>query len=342
LNPQVSIITAIAPYHQDISARAIAAASGQTVPVTVLTAYDDHLRGAGYVRNRALERVETPYVTFLDADDTIEPTFCEECLTVVQPDRYVYVDWYEGAVSKVAPDCPYTNGTWHPITTLVPTDWLLRVGGFDETLTGAEDTDLWLKLLSSGCCGIHLKKPLFHYGEQGRRAKAFINSPAYRQTMEHFAQVYGGRQMSCCGDNIPMEQQPPEGLPGDVLVQAIWSGNRQERGPISGRLYERTGNGKLTRIDPRDASAQPHLWRLANPTPQRPPAQFVPLQRAEPAAVAIQPMQRLQSPLANGVGEVAAVLWNTEAPISLEQMIAVKPAPVKPDVGALARLTGKG
>lgn len=338
--PQVSIITAIAPYHRDIAQRALDSAQLQTVPATVLTAYDDQMRGAGYARNRALERVQTDFVVFLDADDWIEPNFIERCLSVWRDNHYIYSDWYEDQTVKAAPDCPFTNKTWHPITTLIPTAWLRQVGGFSEDLIGGEDTELYLKLLSSGCCGIHLKEPLFHYGAEGRRAKQFMQSPAYQRTMDLFTQKYGAREMSCCGDNVPIEQSLPEGLPGDVIVQAIWSGNRMERGTVSGRLYERTGNGKLTKVDPRDQMARPDLWRLVSrdpivvkrPAPVQQPT-FTPL---EPPQVRIQPVT------ANGVGEVAAALWNTNAPIDLDKMIAIKPANVKPDVGALARLTGKG
>lgn len=328
MTPQVSIIIAIAPYHQEIAENAIAAASLQTVPCTVLTAYDEQGRGPGYVHNVALSRVETDFTVFLNADDTIDRTFAERCLAVWRPDHYVYSDWMEGAVSKTAPDCPYVNKTWHPVTTLIPTDWIHRVGGFDETLLGAEDSHLYLKLLTSGCCGIHLKEPLFHYGSEGRRARQFMQSPAFQQTMERFTLEFGGRQMSCCGDTAP-ETPLPEGNPGDVIVQAIWGGNRVQRGPVTGRMYERTGNGKMTKVDPRDQQARPDLWKLVSREP-------IIVQR--PAAVVQQPIQVNIPATANGVGEVAAALWNTPAPIDLDKMIAVKPAAVKPDVGALARL----
>jgi hypothetical protein len=332
MTPQITIITPIAPYHLELSAQAIAAVRAQTIPVVHLAAVDEAGRGPAVLRNELLASVETEYVIFLDADDTINAAFAERCLSFALPDRYVYVDWYEGDLIKYAPDCPWTDGTWHPITTLIPTEWVHRVGGFDETLTGAEDTQLYLKLCTSGCCGRHLPFPLFHYGEAGRRARQFIQSPAYHQTMERFTIEFGGKQVACCGNNVPMDEKPVnEPEPGDVLVQAVWSGNRMERGMHSGRLYPRTGNGKQVYVDPRDAQAQPHLWRLVVETPKPP---TVLIERAEPAAV------KSTIPVVEGVAGVAEALYGVRPPMALEDMLKIAPAQVTPDVGALRRLTG--
>jgi glycosyltransferase involved in cell wall biosynthesis len=65
----------------------------QTVDCAIETLVDYGGRGAGWARNRLLERVSTPFVVFLDADDYIEPNFVERCLAVWQPGRYVYTDW---------------------------------------------------------------------------------------------------------------------------------------------------------------------------------------------------------------------------------------------------------
>lgn len=334
MTPQVSIITPIAPYHRELSERAIAAVRSQTVPVVHLATVDETGRGPAVLRNEMLERVETEYVIFLDADDTINAAFAERCLSVAVKDRYVYSDWYEGALIKNAPECPWTNGTWHPITTLIPTEWVRRVGGFDETLTGAEDTDLYLKLCTSGCCGLYLPFPLFHYGEAGRRARDFIQSPAYQPTMERFTERFGGKQVACCGNNVPMNETPAnEPEIGDVLVQAVWSGNRMERGMYSGRLYPRTGNGKQIWVDPRDAQAQPHLWRMVE-APKPAPAPVL-IESAEPAAVRMNGV-----PLADGVAGVAEALWGVKPAMPLDEMLKHTPAQVTPDVGALRRLTG--
>lgn len=337
-DPQVTFVIAIAPYHREIAQRAIESAEMQDVDCAVITAYDENMRGAGVARNAAVQRVETRFTVFLDADDWIEPHYVSHCLSAWETNKYVYTDWYEDTTLKIAPDCPYTNKTWHPITTLIPTDWLRRVGGFDESLAGAEDTHLYLKLLSEGCCGKHLGEPLFHYGSEGRRAREFIHSPAYHATMNRFTNEFGSKHMSCCGANQTLPQALPEGEPDDVTVLAIWSGNQQKHGPVTGRLYERTGNGKMTKVDPRDLEAAPHWWRLVEP--KRAPQPTVFIERAEPAAVG-QVMPPLPEAV-EGVNGVAQVLFGMPAPWSYEDIQAVKPAEVKPDVGALARLTRRG
>lgn len=68
--------------------------------------------------------------------------------------------------------------------------------------------------------------------------------------------------MGCCGVGAT-DDLPPVGekQPGDVLGRAMWGGNRRERGTVTGRLYERVGNGATTWVDPRDIQARPLLWQ---------------------------------------------------------------------------------
>ena len=330
------MIIPIAPYHQDVSATAIAAMEAQTVPVVPFVLYDDSGHGPAYVRNYGLERVETPFIIFLDADDAIEPTFCADCLNVWRPDRYVFSDWYEGATSKVAPDCPWSNKSWHPITTLIPTDWARRVGGFDESLPAAEDTDFYMKLATGGCCGIHLHKPLFHYGADGQRSRQFVKSLDYTRVMDLFTERYGSKHMGCCGDNMPVDLPIADGLPGDIIVQAAWQGNQHKRGMITGRLYERTSYPKQLRVDPRDAHAQPHLFRIQQ-------TQTLPrVMPMRPAPLIVEP-EAPPTRLLDGVKQVAEALWGQPVPLSLDEMEQLAPAKVNPNVAKIRQLAqGKG
>lgn len=71
---------------------------------------------------------------------------------------------------------------------------------------------------------------------------------------------------SCCGDPQPGDLIAiGEHLDGDVMAEALWAGNRPQRGRASGRVY-RTGNWKVTWIDPRDAEVDPHLWSVVRET----------------------------------------------------------------------------
>lgn len=258
----VSIVIPVAPYHREVVQHALWSAHAQTTPCEVIVVEDTDSKGAGWARNQGLARVTTPFTVFLDADDTLQRGFVERTLRAWQPGHYVYTDWQQDGKRVDAPACPFTNGTWHVITTLIPTTYLRDVGGFDETLAVAEDTDLYLKLMSARYCGLHLREPLFTYGTNGQRSRGFVGTAAHRETMDHFTRTYGVKPMGCCGNNETIVETPVgERLEGDLLAQALWGGNRMERGRASGRLYPRTGNGKVVWVDPRDVAARPDLWR---------------------------------------------------------------------------------
>jgi hypothetical protein len=267
---EVTVVIPVGPYHEAVASNAVASCQLQTVPVSVVVVKDCYGAGAGYARNRGLEQVETPFVVWLDADDTIAPTFVERCLSTFNGSKYIYTDHYAGDKLIPAPDCAWVNRTWHCITTLLPTEWARHIGGFDETMVAFEDTDFYLKLVTSGYCGKRLPEPLFHYGDGGQRSKAHMNTPTHDAAMRRFSELYGRRHMACGDCGTPNIDLPPVGdpLPGDVLAIATWAGNRQERGRATGRLYARSGNGKQMYVAPADIDVSPHLWRrLDAPTP---------------------------------------------------------------------------
>jgi glycosyltransferase involved in cell wall biosynthesis len=255
-----TVVIPIGPGHESVAERAVASVHGQTVPTALITVRDTQQRGPGWARNQGLAQVETDYVVFLDADDWLNPQFVGQCLAVRKPGRYVYTDWYTDEVAQAAPDKAWCGGTWHVITTLIPTAWVRRIGGFDESLPGAEDTDFYLKLTTQRQCGQRLAEPLFHYGQEGTRAYTFVHGPEHDTVMSEINRRYRGL-MGCCGDEI---NQPPVGerQPGDVMALALWGGNRQQLGTATGRMYPRTGNYKVTWVDPRDVATRPDLWRL--------------------------------------------------------------------------------
>lgn len=331
--PVATVITPIGNYHTELAPRAIASAREQTAPCTVMPVWDENGRGPGFCRNRALERVETPFVVFLDADDAIEPTFVERCLSVWKPGRYVYTDWLAGDKVQAAPAKPWCGGAWHVITTLVPTEYALGVGGFDEELPGAEDTDFHLKLITAGVCGIHVAEPLFLYGAEGVRAKEFVGGAHYQPVMQLLSRRYKGMS-PCCGDEEIIEQ-PPAGqkAPGDVLAQAVWDGNRVERGLVTRRLYPRTGNGKVVWVNAEDVSAAPHHWRLYQPPVDKPQYQ----------RLDAQPLQsRVKVPSVHGVEGIAAALHPGSVRGArverVEQLPALDPVQVTPDVSKVMEL----
>lgn len=258
---EVTIIIPIGPGHEAAAENAIASAQAQTLDTDIITVRDSEGRGPGWARNRGLSRVETQQIVFLDADDLLHPQFVERTLPHALPGRYVFTGWFEEGVAKEPPQRPWCAGAWHVITALLPTTAVKRLGGFDENLPGAEDTDFFLKVVTNKLCGIRIPDALMHYtNSSSARSKRFKASAEHDRVMAEINRRYSGK-MGCCGD-IDVEQMPiGERQPGDVLAMAMWGGNRTEMGYVSGRRYPRTGNRKLVWVDPRDVADAPHLWR---------------------------------------------------------------------------------
>lgn len=294
---------------------------------------DEGWNGAGWTRNRGIEKsAQSDFIVFLDVDDTIEPNFVERCLDVWQEGAYVYTDWMRGNDVIQAPENPWrADGSWHVITALIPTPAVIETDGFDETVSGGEDSIFYWSLTRNGCCGIHLEEALFHYGHEGQRAKEFVNN---QQAYQYWKQTLLARfknQMGCCGDETPNPPDVPGNEPfeGSILVRAIWDGNRIERGIVTGRLYERAGNGKQIYVDARDVAAAPHLWRPIIETVSEP-------KRLNVATNGVKPVPSL-----NGVHEIARALFPNAPPPDIEALAAIEPVG-RGDVGQILRLAKNG
>lgn len=266
----LTFVIPVGPYHTEIVGEALASVHAQTIPCNAIVIEDTEGAGAGWARNRGLERVTTDYVAFLDADDVIDPVFAQVCLgilaQVAQPHRYIYTDWRGAhqAVYKAPEPCDaWRDGTFHLITTVLPVDRVRLIGGFDEAMSGVEDTDFYVRLRLSGVCGIHVNAPLVLYRDGGQRSIAARANGQEEAVKLYMSNRYGRMEfMGCCGDPTPGPTGPDnEPQPGDVLVQAQWQGNRVERGRATGRLYPRTSHPKLLYVAATDVDAAPQHWR---------------------------------------------------------------------------------
>jgi hypothetical protein len=271
----LTFVIPYAPYHSDVKQDAVASVKAQTIPCEFVVYYDDDAKGAGYARNRGLAAVHTPWVAFLDADDVIDPRFAEICLGVLEQysqshddPRYVYTDWIgaQNAMHQSPEPCEaWTNNTSHLVTTVLPTDRVRLIGGFDEVMQ-IEDADFYVRLRLSGVCGIHVNAPLVSYREGGQRSITARASGEESKSKFYMTQRYGGYSlMGCCGDNTQGPTGPTnEPMEGDILAQAVWHGNRVERGRITGRQYPRTSFPKVLYVAKADVDAAPMHWRQVN------------------------------------------------------------------------------
>lgn len=261
--PDLTILTPISLDHRALFAQAEASVLAQTVPVLHYAMLDTHSRGPGYIRNRLLEKVTTPYISFLDSDDWLEPQFAEIMLRFARPYRYLFSDWVQDGQPITAHAKPFCSGRFHLITAVYPTEVIRAVGGFDETLSGMEDTALALSVMARGVCGVRIPRALVHYRKGGGRSHALHQSGEIERLQAEINRRYGGIRMSCCGDK-PTLPDIPLGTrqPGDVLAQALWGGNREEHGRATGRRYPRTSWPKQVWVDPRDVQAAPQHWQV--------------------------------------------------------------------------------
>lgn len=207
--PVATVIIPCGPRHVHLLQRAIDSARAQTVPVDVRWFIDEDRKGPGYGRNLLAKTVATPFLITLDADDYLEPNFVEKTLAAYRSCRplgYVYTDWYQGDRHVKAVTCYGVHrapdeAPFHLPPTLFPTALYHALGGYDETMFGAEDTEFYWRANSMGVHSLHLREPLFHYTPDGFRAKEASQDPRWIDLLiEVSKKVQGKLSMARCGD----------------------------------------------------------------------------------------------------------------------------------------------
>lgn len=220
-------------------------------------------RGAGWARNTGAQLANTPFVYFLDADDTIRPDAIETLLPYYRQGAYVYSDDQQGDSIHQTPDCgAYLDGTWHTVNALIPTAAFKAVGGFDETLPALEDLDLFLKLQAARICGVRCPHVLVKYTAGGQRSKTFQQQPDYVAQKQTIYQRWSGVARTMCNCGTAVNGLVPDGkVDTDILVTALYS-KRPVNGPVTGRPYQtpRGVDNYQLWVDPRDVEARPDWW----------------------------------------------------------------------------------
>lgn len=325
--PLLTVVIPTADYHLAIVEEAIQSVLSQTVYCRCIVVYDHEQRGAGWARNRGLEQVNSPFVTFLDSDDLLSPTFAEDMLQAYDGMHYVFCHWLTDRIIE-APCRPWDgSGAAHIVTALYPTSLVRYVGGFDESLPGFEDTDFGWKMTRFGACGRRLAKPLVQYRKGGLRAEAFRQRPDRDAIAKSILERYRGKPMAddCGGCGASYNPDMPvlpanQPFEGAVLATALWAGNRQERGRMTGILYPRSGNGKRLYVHERDIDAAPHLFARVVELPP-------PLSEDD-----LQAWRSLTTGLHEGMGIAKA------PPVQMPVPANAPRGEVAPDVGQVLRL----
>jgi glycosyl transferase family 2 len=195
----ITVCIATIPPREKMLRRAMASVAVQTLqPAAIVVEYDHEHTGAAATKNRALARVDTPWVAFLDDDDTFWPAHLEMLRIMAEDGSWEDAPQEHGPwdVLYSIPNVPQLPGGRDPngrygvpfdpdelrrrsyiqTTSLIRTSMLQDVGGFqlpdrvmpDGSLCVYDDWGAWLAMLDAGARFLHVPEITFTWNHWGR------------------------------------------------------------------------------------------------------------------------------------------------------------------------------
>jgi len=197
MNRDVTVVIPHIAGREDRLARAVASCTLQEeVPTAIIVQVDRDREGAATTRNKAVSKVDTTWIAFLDDDDELFPNHLKACLDEAERSGadlvYPYCDfgphrdplavshnaqWISPFKVPFGPEQEWhlrNHGNFIPVTHLVKTEWVKKVGGFPQQngfparVSGeCEDYGLLLALLNAGAKFAHCPEITWAYHIHG-------------------------------------------------------------------------------------------------------------------------------------------------------------------------------
>jgi len=253
--------------------------TGKPLPERLLRAYPyvtlvetPGRKGAGFARNRGVEASRAPFLTFLDADDYLQPEFLQLTLEArLETGYWIYTDlwssWPNGETHEYSVDDFDVQSLWEDglgaVTSLIDRQQFEDAGGFDEGMETREDWDFHFKLVMAGHCGMRVPRPLVTYrlatGE--RREKQATDTAAILREKYPLEELRMGckdcsKRANMAGKELPQSWSTKEEL-GFIQVEYT-GGNRATTtfNGITGRPYRMGDNddARVVWMHPEDAA----------------------------------------------------------------------------------------
>ena len=156
--------------------------------------HTNHVRPAG-ARNAGIRAARGTYILPLDADDTIEPTYMEKAVRILNENPSV------GVIYCRADLFGEQSGPWYLpdyslramlqdnivfVTSMFRREDWERVGGFNTNMhAGMEDYDFWLSILELDREVVQIPEVLFHY-----RIKPKSRTTGFQDSVEQIKETY--------------------------------------------------------------------------------------------------------------------------------------------------------